>query len=115
MNDLIDRKAALNIFIEGDGDDDFTTGYNWAVDEYREKISKLPSVNNWIPCKDKLPEKDTDVLICACRHVVTAYFDAVRNVFRLTEDDNLYYLQEYVTHWMPRPNPPENEEYDDEH
>ena len=60
-NDLIDREDALDIFIEGDGDDDFTTGYNWAVDEYREKISKLPSVNNWIPCKDKLPKEGKNV------------------------------------------------------
>lgn len=48
MADLIDRDAALRKFIKGDGDDDFTAGYNFAVDEYRQKIADIPSVNHWM-------------------------------------------------------------------
>ena len=44
MRKLIDKDAALSVFVEGDGDDDFTTGYNWAVDEYRQKIADMPTV-----------------------------------------------------------------------
>ena len=72
------------------------------------------AVQKWIPCSERMPEKDAAVLICGCRHIVTAYFDAVKGVFRLTEDDNLYYLQEKVTHWMPLPPAPESEVQDDE-
>ena len=63
---------------------------------------------DWISVKDRLPEKSVPVLICAAGHRVTAYYDKVKEVFRLTEDENLYYLTEYVTHWMPLPEPPES-------
>lgn len=67
-------------------------------------------MNEWISVKDRLPEKSASVLICATGHRVTAYYDKVKEVFRLTEDENLYYLTEYVTHWMPLPEPPESED-----
>ncbi len=31
----------IDKFIEGDGDDEFTKGYNFAVNEYREKIKAM--------------------------------------------------------------------------
>ena len=43
MDELIDK--VISLFIEGDGDDEFTRGYNFAVEEYREKIAKLPSIS----------------------------------------------------------------------
>lgn len=63
----------------------------------------------WISVKDRLPEKSVSVLICANGHRVTAYYDKVKEVFRLTEDENLYYLTEYVTHWTYLPETPESE------
>ena len=63
----------------------------------------------WIPCSERMPEAGTPVLIYACKHRVTAYYDNCKNLFRLTENDNLYYIAEYVTHWMPLPEPPEKE------
>jgi hypothetical protein len=62
--------------------------------------------HEWISVKDRLPEKSVPVLICANGHRVTAYYDKVKKVFRLTEDEDLYYLANYVTHWMPLPDPP---------
>lgn len=67
----------------------------------------------WISVKDRLPDKSVSVLICANGHRVTAYYDKVKEVFRLTEDDNLYYLTECVTHWQPLPELP-NEEYEED-
>lgn len=63
---------------------------------------------HWIPCSERLPEKDVSVLIYAAGHRVTAYFDAVKGVFRLTETDELFYLTSAVTHWMPLPEPPKD-------
>lgn len=68
------------------------------------------TVHRWIPCKERLPEKDTSVLICGAGHRVTAYYDAVKGVFRLTESDDLFYLASAVTHWMPLPDVPQTEE-----
>lgn len=45
MSELIDKDKTLSLFIKGDGDDEFTEGYNFAVDEYSEKITKLPVIS----------------------------------------------------------------------
>lgn len=64
-------------------------------------------VRRWIPCSERLPEKDTSVLIYAAGHRVTAYYDAVICAFRLTKSNDLFYLPSAVTHWMPLPEKPE--------
>jgi hypothetical protein len=73
-------------------------------------IDEQPAVNRWIPCETAMPEVGMPVLIYGCSHRVTAYYDNCKNLFRLTEDDNLYYIAEYVTHWMPLPEPPEQDD-----
>lgn len=73
----------------------------------KRQVEEAPAVNRWIPCSERLPEAGMPVLIYACKHRVTAYYDNCKNLFRLTENDNLYYIAEYVTHWMPLPEPPE--------
>ena len=72
----------------------------------KKLVREAPAVNRWIPCSERLPEKDVSVLIYAAGHRVTAYFDAVKGVFRLTESDGLFYRTSAVTHWMPLPEPP---------
>lgn len=72
-------------------------------------IKAAPTIEpqKWIPCAERMPEKDTSVLICGAGHRVTAYYDAVFGVFRLTESDDLFYKKSAVTHWMPLPDAPE--------
>lgn len=67
-------------------------------------------MSEWISVKDRLPEKSAPVLICANGHRVTAYYDKVKEVFRLTEDENMHYLTDCVTHWTYLPEPPERED-----
>ena len=45
MNDYLSRDDVLRKFIEGDGHDDdrFTEGYNFAVQEHREKVKNMPA------------------------------------------------------------------------
>jgi hypothetical protein len=47
MNDYISRDNVLRKFIEGDGHDDdrFTEGYNFAVQEHREEVKKIPAAD----------------------------------------------------------------------
>lgn len=70
-------------------------------------------VPGWIPCSERMPEKDMSVLISAQGHRVTAYYDAVKGVFMLTETEGLFYSMSAVTHWMPLPEPPQRK--DDTH
>lgn len=47
MDEYISKDDVLRKFIEGDGHDDerFTEGYNFAVQEYREEVKKIPSAD----------------------------------------------------------------------
>lgn len=53
MNDLISRKAVINITAE--------TG----ALETQARVRKLPSANGWINCEERLPEPETMVIV-AC-------------------------------------------------
>lgn len=64
------------------------------------------TMNDWISVKERLPDVGMPVLICGKRHRVTAYYDNVLDAFRLTENENLCYAANCVTHWMPLPEPP---------
>lgn len=45
MAEYIEKDIMLAKFIEGDGDDDFTTGYNFAVNEYRDKLKAMKAAD----------------------------------------------------------------------
>jgi hypothetical protein len=114
MPELIDRQAVLaeigefQIRFNETGDSHERVAYA-SAEHCMLVIKAAPAVNRWISCSDRLPEAGMPVLIYACKHRVTAYYDSCKNLFRLTENDNLYYIAEYVTHWMPLPEPPEKE------
>lgn len=82
--------------------------------DFIDDIENVPTadvepVKHWISVKERLPENDTSVLICACGHRVTAYYNHLKKAFILTEDENLYYETAAVSHWMPLPEPPKGE------
>ena len=105
MADLIDRDKALSVFIERDGDDDFMTGYNVAVNEYRLKIAHLPTVNPWILCSERLPEKQGLYLVLSeSRQMQVRSF-----LFSLTCGAEPYFSGcEKIVAWAPLPEYPEN-------
>jgi hypothetical protein len=111
MADLIERGYLIGKF-ENTGQpavSEMGKGYDLGIAAALRVVKNAPAVNRWIPCSERLPEAGMPVLIYACKHRVTAYYDNCKNLFRLTENDNLYYIAEYVTHWMPLPEPPEKE------
>ena len=61
MADYISKDNVLRKFVEGDGDDEFTEGYNYAVQEYRDKVKNMPATDvqpikhgQWIPQGDDM-------------------------------------------------------------
>ena len=67
MSDNISRQAALAYPLSWEhydvehGDRKFICG----VESYREYIEHLPSVDEWIPCSERLPEEGLPVVITA--------------------------------------------------
>lgn len=66
-------------------------------------------MNKWINVKDKLPEKNEDVLIYRGAYIgnlISVYTYIGHNEW---EDDYGYWIRtddEGITHWMPLPAPP---------
>lgn len=65
MNEYINKEKAIAKFIEGDGDNDFTEGYNFAVGEYKEKIKAMKS-EDVQPVKRGEWEKKSSVGVFRC-------------------------------------------------
>ena len=64
----------------------------------------------WISTKESLPESNDRVLVRAVLSIfVVAVWDNEEGVWRATWDYNVI-EPEYVTHWMPLPEPPGEED-----
>ena len=91
MADLIDRDA-LGVSL-------FPLGKKDAADIYKI-IMEQPAVNRWIPCSERLPEKQ-------CRCLVTTESGQVETrtfLFSLTQGAPPYFSGwEKVIAWMPAP------------
>ena len=74
-------------------------------------IDYSPTLNipHWIKCTEKMPNESIPVLIIGGGHRVTAYYDRIYDVLRLTEDELSYYQKDIVTHWMPLPEVPQDD------
>ena len=73
---------------------------NWFINEY---VKKQPQVNQWIPCKDKLPPKPLfghDGYIVQQDNVIEPY-SAYWNGEKWTDDDNNECYG--IIAWMPLP------------
>ena len=72
------------------------------MDEVKKKLEVL----QWIPCSEKLPDDDTDVLICSGEFVHEAHFEDGH----FSNSYGMWYKS--VTHWMPLPEPYKGEQYE---
>lgn len=108
---LIDAKKLKRELIEGDGDDEFTEGYNAAIVDIRGYIDNMPTieaepVNGWISVDDRPPDDDVDVLLhdkyCG---TLIGWYDKKDDVFKTDYIGQL----EAVTRWMPLPEGPKED------
>lgn len=87
------------------GLDGFESDFDAAFDE----LKKVESALRWIPVAERLPEKGEIVLACGKRHATSGMFQgALRNNPKLWHWKGNT-LKE-VTHWMPLPEPPKEDE-----
>jgi hypothetical protein len=101
MTDLIDRDALKPFYESGTDPNDTYADMTFIRVEH---IENAPAVNRWIPCSERLPEVYEKVL---------TYSDdgIIHDNFRLNlRDGSVGWSQGWgITHWQPRPEPPEKE------
>ena len=80
----------------------------------KDAIALLKKQPRWIPVEEKLPDKDGRYLVCDGGDVLEACFSLTGQLRRpewyttdCYEDESL----DHVTHWVPLPEPPEENEY----
>ena len=76
-------------------------------------VDRIKTIGGWISVNEKLPDDETDVLaylrngeetrIAACCYARGVWYDCVMNCVVVIQD---------VTHWMPLPEPPKEDEDD---
>lgn len=135
MADLIDRDTAVKQIAEAQ--DKVSTGIE-DVTYYRaiKIIRDAPTVNRWIPCSERLPENnqrviftgyDPDLYICcddgSNNYILVGWYKAEQGRGKSLGYKSLrkgFYAEnpkgtstrmheDFVTHWMPLPEPPESE------
>lgn len=105
MADLIERGDALDCLDNCDFDsyEDYSRTF--------DAINDIPSVNRWIPCSERMPEKG----FVLAHDTGTGAFYIARwsDEYDCWYDVFLFVLNYSFTHWMPLPEP--HEEVQNEH
>ena len=85
--------------------------YKITCDKAGAKVAKH---GKWIPCSERLPEDNAEVLVSFCgRYVKIGYIepgDGLR--YWVIPGHSVVHL-DYIEAWMPLPEPPEKEDADD--
>lgn len=80
------------------------------------KASDVQPINQWISCKDKMPEDNTSVLFVyvsenGVKSVHYGYHTTIRGIYSgwSKTSGGWEYSDEDVTHWQPLPEPPKED------
>lgn len=71
-------------------------------------IANGVTVQKWISVKDRLPEKEGEVLVCDTREDFISTWEYLGKGLWLYDD--IFWGTDDITHWMPLPQPPKGEQ-----
>lgn len=112
MFDIENLKAAMDEMFDficdlPSGTDGFECDFDAAFGE----LKKVESALRWIPVTERLPEKNNQWVLCLC---VGGAMEVLKFDYTMWNWYSQYpgrcYMESYVTHWMPLPEPPKEVE-----
>lgn len=112
MAEYIEREALLKFIENGINNPDRKEAFGYDAVEILEKVQYMPAadvapVRRWIPCSERLPEKNDQWVLCLC---VSGAIEVLKFDYTMWNWDAQYpgrcYMENYVTHWMPIPQLP---------
>ena len=106
MNDTISRKAAIDEF-----EKELSGKYNYNMREraigfvgVKSILEKLPPAQQWIPCSERLPEDDVEVLITDDSGGVQ--WLGIDSMMSYEDGSGRFWISsQNPTAWMPLPEP----------
>lgn len=76
-----------------------------------EKVKALPSIDDWISVKDRMPKNNTPVLVVWTNNKVSSvmlgWHISIKGLGSDWQTSGGLRPEEEITHWMPLPEPPE--------
>ena len=112
MADLIDRAALLKDMGLTDAvkygnktaEQQNRSYSTWMSYEIADAIQDAPSVNRWIPCSERLPEDNAEVLVSFCRrYVKIGYIEPGDGLRYWVIPGHTVAPLNYIEAWMPMP------------
>ena len=110
--DVREKLVELIVWIE----DQMTRAYPYTTDQFRIEttvdhlIANGVTVQEWIPVTELLPDENNRWVLCLC---VGGAMEVLKFDYAMRDWDAQYpgrcYMENYVTHWMPLPEPPKEE------
>lgn len=100
MDDLINRQATY---------DTLTDYYHHTTDiqhkALRDALSKVPSAQQWIPCSERMPKTDENVLVCTDDGSITDGYLCTDGYGWFISCGEDYATNNQIVAWMPLPEP----------
>lgn len=101
---MIDEKGLVNEiknWIKTDRFEDYSAGY--ILSDVIEEINKMPKVGEWIPCSERLPDPEDDVIVtCKSCHTEKKY---ISTGYRSCKTGEWNHFSDDVIAWQPLPEP----------
>ena len=112
------REKLLDLIIDAKRTDPETGSFAEYLADHL--IANGVTVQEWISVDDRLPEKDGCYIVTACDEGCSCgdgiWYDTVvieaehyKGEWSWNENGTEYDITDFVTHWMPMPNPPKGE------
>jgi hypothetical protein len=103
MADLIDRDLTIHE-LEAFRESCIANLLRMSFDDITDVVKDIPAVNRWIPCSERLPEDNAEVLVSFCRrYVKIGYIEPGDGLRYWVIPGHSVAPLNYIEAWMPMP------------